>query len=262
MWLYTYNPDSAGSKLLSEALKVKRIKHENSKFVGKPSKVVINWGASEIPFVEVSKCRIINPPDKVGKATNKLHFFRAMAEATDGPRLPPWTTSIDTAYDWVHGDGKIVFARTKLNASGGAGIHIIESTDQFVNAALFTQYVPKKNEYRIHFVNGKIIDYQRKALRPDIDKNNVNWKVRNLDNGFIFVREGVELPQDVVLQAEKAIKAIDLDFGAIDIIYNEKAGQAYVLEVNTAPGLVGKTLESYAAAFEQYRTPNDNNTDE
>jgi D-alanine-D-alanine ligase-like ATP-grasp enzyme len=40
-----------------------------------------------------------------------------------------------------------------------------------------------------------------------------------------------------------------LDFGAIDIIYNESRDQAYVLEVNTAPGLTGQTIQSYADAF-------------
>jgi len=46
-----------------------------------------------------------------------------------------------------------------------------------------------------------------------------------------------------------AVSALGLDFGAVDIIYNEHENQYYVLEVNTAPGLEGTTVEKYAEAF-------------
>ena len=46
-----------------------------------------------------------------------------------------------------------------------------------------------------------------------------------------------------------AIKALGLDFGAVDIIYNEAEDQHYVLEVNTAPGLEGTTLQKYTEAI-------------
>ncbi|MNY63636.1 hypothetical protein D3C86_2006230 [compost metagenome] len=46
-----------------------------------------------------------------------------------------------------------------------------------------------------------------------------------------------------------AVNAIGLTFGAVDVIWNEYRHQAYVLEVNTAPGLTGTTLEKYAEAF-------------
>ena len=49
--------------------------------------------------------------------------------------------------------------------------------------------------------------------------------------------------------AVNAVKALGLDFGAVDIIYNEKENQYYVLEVNTAPGLEGTTLIKYAERF-------------
>lgn len=47
-YIYTYNKGSEGAKALSQALKVKRIKHEGSKFRGGVGKTVINWGASKI----------------------------------------------------------------------------------------------------------------------------------------------------------------------------------------------------------------------
>jgi D-alanine-D-alanine ligase-like ATP-grasp enzyme len=42
-----------------------------------------------------------------------------------------------------------------------------------------------------------------------------------------------------------------LDFGAVDVIYNRAQDKAYVLEVNTAPGLEGSTLDNYVEAIQK-----------
>ena len=46
-----------------------------------------------------------------------------------------------------------------------------------------------------------------------------------------------------------AMVASGLDFGAVDVIWNSRRLEAYVLEINSAPGLQGQTVENYAAAF-------------
>ncbi|MCS5737426.1 hypothetical protein, partial [Herbiconiux daphne] len=47
-----------------------------------------------------------------------------------------------------------------------------------------------------------------------------------------------------------AMAAVGLDYGAVDIITNRE--EAWVLEVNTAPGMEGVTLEKYTAAISQF----------
>jgi glutathione synthase/RimK-type ligase-like ATP-grasp enzyme len=49
--------------------------------------------------------------------------------------------------------------------------------------------------------------------------------------------------------AVHCVSALGLDFGAVDVIENKKG--SWILEVNTAPGLEGQTLEVYRSAFEQ-----------
>jgi D-alanine-D-alanine ligase-like ATP-grasp enzyme len=98
-------------------------------------------------------------------------------------------------------------------------------------------------------VGKRVVLVQRKARDPRCD--NPNWKVRNHDNGFIFVRNDVDPDPQVVEQAVKAVVALGLDFGAADIIWNEKQKRAVVLEVNTAPGLEGSTINDYAQGFRQ-----------
>jgi D-alanine-D-alanine ligase-like ATP-grasp enzyme len=46
-----------------------------------------------------------------------------------------------------------------------------------------------------------------------------------------------------------AVAAVGLDFGAVDIIWNQTQDRCYVLEINTAPGLCNTTCQKYAEAF-------------
>lgn len=257
MFIYSHNENSEGARELAKALGARRIKHEGSAFVGGPSKIVINWGSRNVP-PEVAKSRVINTVGALENNCNKLAFFRLVAGSKDAPRVPRWTTDKSEVRKWIT-EKRTVVARKVLAGSSGEGIHFMSYGDKdgFVDAPLYTEYVKKKDEYRVHFVRGEIIDYQRKALRAGQNVDKVDWRIRNLDAGFVFVRNNAEgtqivLPKDVVLQAEKAIRVCGLDFGAIDLVYNEKEGQAYVLEVNTAPGLQGETVQSYATAFKKH----------
>jgi D-alanine-D-alanine ligase-like ATP-grasp enzyme len=77
----------------------------------------------------------------------------------------------------------------------------------------------------------------------------VDWKVRNHAGGFIYSHQNIEVPHDVIEQALFAYYETGLDFGAVDVIWNEREGKAYVLEINTAPGLEGTTLTKYKEAI-------------
>ena len=58
------------------------------------------------------------------------------------------------------------------------------------------------------------------------------------------------LPPVVVEQGSLAFAASELDFGAVDIIFNERENKAYVLEINSAPGLEGSTIQDYATMLQ------------
>jgi glutathione synthase/RimK-type ligase-like ATP-grasp enzyme len=70
--------------------------------------------------------------------------------------------------------------------------------------------------------------------------------VRNHVNGWVFCTQNVGIPDKALDYAVMAVAACGLDFGAVDIIWNESRQEAYVLEVNTAPGIEGSTLNLYA----------------
>lgn len=242
--LYSYNPVSSSGRDLARGLGIKRIRHDNSKFVAKPSTTVINWGSSALPEA-LLKGQIIQDPDKVSSASNKLSFFR-MNEGSEF--VPDFTIDIDEAIEWCR-DGSAVVCRTNLTGHSGEGIVIAETEEALVDAPLYVKYFKKKDEYRVHVFNDKVIDIQRKARR--LGAENVNWRVRNHANGFIYARENVNPPPCVVSAAEESMKPLGLTFGAVDVLYNEHKDKAVVLEVNTAPGLTGTTLQNYLQAFKE-----------
>ena len=244
MKLYAYNNGSKSAKALADALGIKILKHE-----GKPIRFkgpLINWGNSKniVRHVECGGC--LNPPDAVRNAVNKLQAFKLM----DGKvSIPPWTEDPKEALKWLAAESTVV-VRHKLNGHSAEGLEIVTYPNDILpeNAPLYTKYIKKNAEYRVHVFRDKVFFVQRKARKLDVPDDQVNWQVRNLKGGFIYANQDVEVSEKVKEQAKAAIMALGLDFGAVDIIETKK-GECYVLEVNTACGLEGTTLAKYAEQF-------------
>lgn len=245
--VYPYKPGSRSARELADALGVKRLKHEGSRYKPHRRKVIINWGSTEMR-PDLFGSQVLNLPGVVKTACNKLSAILAMDPVV---RVPPYTTDPQRALQWLS-EGDSVICRTKLNAHSGDGIVLATCEDELVDAPLYTKYVKKKEEYRVHIVFGEVIMTQRKARRLDTPDEEVDWQIRNYQNGFIFEHRDIEVPLDVIQQASAAVGALQLQFGAVDVIWNEHAGEATVLEVNCAPGLQGETLNSYTKAFNKY----------
>ena len=246
MYIYAYKNTSESAKKLAEALGIKRIKHEGAPL--KSAKTVINWGASEFKRALPNLAKVFNKPEAVSIASNKLSAFKAFYEY--GVTIPKFTTSKETAKKWLKEFD--VVCRTILTGHSGAGIEIVpKGSEDIPDAKLYTQYIPKRHEYRIHVFGDEAFFVQRKARKQEIPDEKINWKVRNLAGGFIFANKEVEVPPAAYEQARHAVKACGLDFGAVDIVFNEKIGTYYVLEVNTACGLEGTTLEKYVEQFKK-----------
>ena len=238
-----YKPGSASAKLLANALGGKRLRAKGSKFRGRPADTIINWGRKEgIPQnMALFGPTILNKPGCI--PVNKLDFYEQY------PKLvPEFSTSIEDAKKWLAKDGNPkVVCRTLLNASGGRGITIASNEAELIPARVYVKYIKKLSEFRIHFMRGEIIFVQQKRKRNGND--DANFEIRNHDNGFVFCHKDVELPWQVKEIGEALIGSTKLDFGGIDVLFNQKRGKAYILEVNTAPGLEGTTLDKYVEDF-------------
>ncbi len=175
-------------------------------------------------------------------AGNKLLTFQQL-QNKQGINIPEFTTDVEEAKSYFEGNGQIV-ARTILSGHSGAGILLCASDESVPNAPLYVKYIPKRKEFRVHVIFGKVVDIQQKRKREGFE--NANFQVRNHANGWVYCRENLEEPTGLREAALRAVEELGLDFGAVDIIWNEKHNRCYVLEVNTAPGLEGTSVNIYA----------------
>lgn len=242
-FIHPYKQGSKGAKALALALGGRVLRRVGSSYVPRGNDVVINWGDGECPRQSLNQAAMVR------RIANKRLAFDVFSSA--GVTIPRYAIRKED----VTWEGMTV-VRHKLTGHSGEGIELVEGKD-LPDAPLYVQYVKKEQEYRIHvgkMASGddvRIISVQRKARNRAVLDQDVNWKVRNHSNGFIFVRGGVDPPPSVLHEASRALVASGLDFGAVDVIWNEKEQKAYVLEINTAPGLEGQTISDYADFFHQ-----------
>lgn len=246
--IYPYKISSKSAKHLSENLFTKRVRSDG-RYMPKRSHLVVNWGSSVSPnWRQVAmrrNVRILNTPESVALASNKLSTFYKLCEK--GVNIPDFTSHHNVAQAWST-CGYRTISRQVLNGHSGRGIVVNEPNSDVAHAPLYTVYVKKQNEYRVHVFMGKVIDYAEKKHKQGLEPE--NKYIRNHNFGWVFCRDGVALPDNVKIECLKAVNALGLDFGAVDIVLS-RDGKAIVLEVNTAAGLEGTTLERYVSALKQ-----------
>lgn len=234
-----YRAGSRSASALAQALGGRVLRLQGSTWRQRLGDTVINWGNSNPQFMATHN----GDTGILTTASNKLRFFQSMPDGIT-PRY--WTNGQD-----IPDDVFPIVCRTVLAGHSGEGIVIANNRQELVRASLYVQYKKKQSEYRIHLGrrgNAIVtIAEQKKVRRRDHD--NPNWLVRNHTNGFIYQREGIMVPEAVRNAAEQSFVASRLDFGAVDVIFNAREGRAYVLEINTAPGLEGQTITDYANFF-------------
>lgn len=245
-FMWPYQMGSQGAKQLAQALGIKR----TQRWVrANRNKVVINWGCSYIPAFPFRSPRtiIVNSPGTVKIAADKartLYHIKNLVRLPARPLTVPWVTS----WDNIPTDWSKVVARTVLTGHSGEGVVIGTKDEVPKDCQLYTKYLGRRQEWRVHVVERQVIDVQRKARRRGVE---TNWQVRSHDNGWVYCRQGIEgVHPDLGVEAIRAVHGLGLTFGAVDLVVPEEDPRPYVLEINTAPGLEGQTIEKYRAALE------------
>lgn len=232
-----------------------------------PNTVFINFGGGEIPIRPLPDSIVLNSPDKVAISSNKLRTFELL-KAADVPHVR-WTVDKGEVTKWLD-KGHKVLARRSLSSSGGRAISVLERLggsgggEQLVEAPLYTRYFPKTHEFRVHVVDGKAIDLTEKKLREGLKERREQVAiVRSHGNGWVHAHGDLAVSREVDLQLIKtlaidAIRAVGLDFGAVDILACLDAStpraltKAVVCEVNSAPGIENEvTRNAYVKALNE-----------
>lgn len=129
---------------------------------------------------------------------------------------------------------------------------IEEAQDRADRHDFFSVFIPTKEEYRVWVFRNQAIAFYNKQFKGDGEYQGFH---RNHEEGFHFEfmnRGEFEHAAQAEKMAVKSVKAIDLDFGAVDILKG-KDGKLYVLEVNTAPHIDTKKRTSGIKLAEQFK---------
>lgn len=192
----------------------------------------INWGRATAN----SK---LNPD--ITNSTNKKLMRELFAEhEVPAPKL----MNQEEALDYIL-KGGVVIGRPDQHSKGRglwrcdsavALMRAIQGTARKRAATHFMEFVESEREYRVHIFKGKSI--------------RISEKVFNDDKTYTTGKPGDIKLARVRDAAKQAVTALSLDFGAVDILARGDENQeAFVLEVNTAPGLGGTMPKLYADTF-------------
>jgi len=204
---------------------------------------IVRWGTARQPEADDEISCVLNRADAVARAANKYRSLEVMRAA--GVSVPRFARSAEAMRDWPD---EVRMGRSDHH-SQGSDIRVLPCDDEpdFTQSDYYTLFIPTKREYRIHVFRDKIIRVQGKYLDfPD----QAHPYIRNYEHGYRFRQPSLTLRPARLEAAIEAVKALGLDFGAVDLIIGED-GNHYVLEVNTAPKCSPLTLSAYVEAIRE-----------
>jgi predicted ATP-grasp superfamily ATP-dependent carboligase len=238
------NPSSSGT-LLARSLGIHAIGVTSTRYTSIVSRrkplVIINWGLSDSTAGILTTDTVMNSPESVHVCSNKLRSFNALH--TNNVPCLDFTTNRSQAESWLVEGAKVV-CRQLLSGSSGRGITVAANLESMVDAPLYTRYIRNRHEYRVHIVNG--VSYIQKKIRLNAETLRERGiferdkHIRNVDNGYVYTSNhdlSTENSLLIIDLAKRAVSAMGLDFGGVDILYDRDSFIFKVIEVNSAPGL-------------------------
>jgi glutathione synthase/RimK-type ligase-like ATP-grasp enzyme len=184
--------------------------------------------------------------DQKGKIEQYEWFHEKGLSALD------FTQSSEVARQWVE-QGDVVVCRKLTHASEGKGIVIAETSDAVVPAPVYTKYKKKKKEFRVHIFKDTVVHVLEKRRKQGVEGDT---KIRNTANGYVFCSENVQEPPGLRELALQAGRVTASDFKGVDVGYNEKKNELFVIEVNSCPGIEGTNIQRYVDVIKQYVNQN------
>lgn len=282
---------SSGAKELAEAIGGKRFRGRVRPITEqvKRGDFVVSWGETLAPAAGVhilnggavrNKYEDALKLKEAGVATIEAVLRRPAPQAVpvgDGEIKPLWENVVEAAEDFIEvpfqranpvfQQGLRDFKAALVALEAGlvapprqvapAGEWLARVKDHVGGADLLNPppaaeyWVKKENiveEIRVHSFLGKSIRAGIKKPRPGAQQH--AW-IRSYDGGWSIIYDGFESKKAQRELAHSAVKALGLDFGAVDLGKTAE-GRWIVLEVNRAPGLEGGSVTTYATAIKAW----------
>lgn len=198
----------------------------------------VNWGRSTADTA-------LNPD--IGNVTNKRRM-RQLFKEHDVPM--PDLLDYEEAESLISLGGTVVGRPDKHTKGRGFWKcstqreldRAVRGTRKKKAATHFMEYIDGDREYRVHVFMGKSIRISEKIFEELPDGT--------INKGCYYTGKPQHNVKHVRKAAKKALEAVGLDFGAVDILADDD--DCWVLEVNAAPGLGGTMPKLYAETFKNW----------
>lgn len=229
---------------------------------------LIRWGASYAPdldaALENSGRHVLNPAERIKRVVNRHHMFNEISRRTNR------TLNYTGGMRWVGHDGSTAVARHRFSKWGRDIVDQPDLTEINPDDPKWDGYFLVERwladyEVRVHIVNGVSASFQIKVKKDDnddplfrLEPESADFTVRNDKNGwYLFPLSASRADQLGINKtpirdaAKMMMSGLGLDFGCVDFLVRVPNGhhadsfQWKFLEVNTAPGLDGTTLDRY-----------------
>jgi len=187
---------------------------------------LIRWGDGQ--RVRYNPRQTLNSREALEKAVNKHRATQLFAQ--NGVRVPPEVR-----------DRQVPCVGRSSFHTQGQNFWLCWISDQISTAReegaeYFIKYIPIKQEWRVHVIAGEVAFVQRKYNQDRVCTGFMG--IQGFRNHW---HKQVLSPQEagdaVCEQGIKAVQALGLDFGGVDVIISIEDNLPYVLEVNSGPAL-------------------------
>lgn len=213
---------------------------------------IICWGAGR-DDVSNNGIEFLNHPESIRRNSNKLNSLKIMGD--NGVNVPTFCTSAEIINYINSGKMEFPVIGRRLRHQGGSYFYICRSISRVEKAIkrgadYFIQHIPNEREFRLQIFQNRVIKSQEKYPREDehhymIRSDKKGWGLKK-----ILVR-GTNLPKHVKDECKKAVSALDLNFGAVDVLLGDD-DKPYVIEINTGPSLNDTNVELYGDNFKGF----------
>lgn len=227
-----------------------------------PATSIIRWGSQQELPSGCRPLRTLNSVAALSTSSNKLLTLEKLRDSgvsTCPFSVPSRSAASETGFshsltlplselERLREHSGVILGRS-LHGTKGRDIRVFHEGEIPWGCEFYSAYIPNTREYRVHIFQGEVIRVQGKYL--DFPEQHTNPYIKNHGQGFRFRTPEYNLNQDRLDAAVRAVEALGLDFGAVDLLKGED-GQTYVLEVNTAPACSPLTARAYIGRFAEW----------
>lgn len=192
-----------------------------------------------------------------GAAADKLVQYQKFKQL--GISSLDFTTHLAQAGVWFNA-GETVVGRQKLSSYEGKGIvlfepHVAPSKEEILACKVFTKFIPKEREFRVHSFKGKPVVTLEKKMKKDWT-GPTSQHIKNTANGYVFCAMDLVISEALQKRinelATASAKVCASDFQGVDIGYHKAKDNLFVIEVNSAPGIEGSNVGRYCDLISTY----------